>query len=240
MTKACGLVPPLKVECQSAIKAFFDPLMAKIDAVQPKTVCVKVGVCLPADDYIANVLLPAPVAVLPGRPDILGVAGGRSRQLADIFGGIGPVLVTEEKDEDRVDDGKIRIGGAAAKSASMSAGVAGSSSSHTLTMHGNHEDAVSGDAACVVCTYLVDDMKEMITTSSKAEVKALLMAGCSKLPVKQRDECIEFMMPMLENSLDFLVKIPAKEICQVAKVRRSLFVFACYINKFNMCIVYFG
>jgi len=53
--------------------------------------------------------------------------------------------------------------------------------------------------------------------STKEELKALIMAGCTKLPVKQRDECIQYMVPIVGKTVDFLEKVPTKEICQVAQ-----------------------
>merc|ERR1712228_470973 len=64
----------------------------------------------------------------------------------------------------------------------------------------------------------VDELKENLSSgTTKEDLKAVLMAGCTMLPVKQRDECIAFMVPILDKSVDFLGKITTKEICQVAK-----------------------
>ena len=79
---------------------------------------------------------------------------------------------------------------------------------------------VSQDAACTVCTYLVDDLKEHWSVEGKEELKALMLAGCSKLPVKQRDECMEFMAPKVDLFVKIIAKTPTKEICQIGKVRK--------------------
>lgn len=102
---------------------------------------------------------------------------------------------------------------------------------------------VGQDAACTVCTYLVDDLKEHWSNEAKEELKALMMAGCTKLPVKQRDECMEFMAPKMDSFVKLSVQIPTKEICQIIKVCQSESVLAlsaklpadsmqCYACKF--------
>ena len=71
--------------------------MAKIAGVDPGTVCVKIGVCIPSDADTIGAAFPPLLPLIPRGRNILGVPGGRSRQLADIFGGIGPVVFEEEK-----------------------------------------------------------------------------------------------------------------------------------------------
>ena len=150
------------------------------------------------------------IPIVGGAGFSLGVKGGRSRQLADIFSGVGPVIPPKDLVDDippeAVDDGKVRVGGKSKSS---------SSSSSAASARGS----VSQDAVCTVCSYLVDELKEELKQgSTKEELKALILAGCTKLPVKQRDECIQYMVPIVGKTVDFLEKVPTKEICQVAQV----------------------
>lgn len=214
LTLSCRLIPPLKGECEAAVNAFFTPLKQKIAKVNPELVCVKAGVCNPTER-----LLEMPnLSLIPSRE--LGYTGGRGQQLADVFGGIGPVFPAADvftKDLAKLDDGIIRID---MRKQSVPAipsvhRADANAASQVLTMEASPK--ISEDATCTVCTYLVDDLKEHWSVEAKEELKALMMAGCAKLPVKQRDECMEFMAPKVNSFVHFVETIPTKEICQIAK-----------------------
>jgi len=96
LTKYCDAFPPLAQECKAAIEGFFKPLHAQIDGLDPRTICVQIGVCSPTEvvaPSAPNLCLTCQqtvnyAKVLVGEP---GVEAQLEQLLINMCGKLGPL-----------------------------------------------------------------------------------------------------------------------------------------------------